>query len=355
MSTNILFLYTELSGYFLSCIKALTEAYDAEVHIVRWPVNKEAPFKFTLPTGVKVYDKQQYSRQQLKGLAQEINPDLIFCSGWLDKDYLAVARSFHKRIPILVGLDNHWYGNPKQQIARLVAPFTLQRIFTHAFVAGEPQAIYARKLAFAPERIMQGYYSANVPAFHEQYMQSLAVKSKSFPKRFIYVGRYVPQKGLDILWQAFIELQNEQPNEWELWCLGTGPLEQNSTQHPKIKHFGFVQPDQLKDYISKTGVFILPSLFEPWGVVVHEFAAAGFPLLCSDKVGAASAFLKPGVNGYIFKAGDVVSLKNALKSVITKSDKELLQMGEESVSLALQNTPAIWADKLMRLVQNSKS
>lgn len=347
---KILFLYTELADYFLSCVAALVQEYEVEVHIVRWPVNKEAPFRFNLPEGVKVYDKHEYTRQELLQMVQKIRPSLIFCSGWLDKDYVAVAKSFDKKIPVVLGLDNHWFGHAKQQVARLLAPFTLQRIFTHAFVAGVPQAVYANKLSFAPNRILQGYYSANVPAFHKQFQDNLQRKSAGFPKRFIYVGRYVPQKGLDILWEAFASLQTEQQNEWELWCLGTGPLQQAAISHPQIKHFGFVQPDKLCEFIDKTGVFVLPSLFEPWGVVVHEFAAAGFPLLCSDKVGAATAFLDHGQNGYTFQAGNVASLQAAMKLVMAKSEQELVQMGERSVALALENTPSIWADKLMKLL-----
>ncbi|HEY4651526.1 MAG TPA: glycosyltransferase family 4 protein [Pontibacter sp.] len=351
MKTRILFLYTELAGYFLSCIKALTEEHVVEVHLVRWPVNSEAPFQFAIPDGVRVYEKQVYSREQLVELSHTINPALVFCSGWMDKEYLAVVRSFKKQIPVLVGMDNHWQGTLKQQLARVVAPFTLQRLFTHAFVAGAPQKAYALKLGFKDQLILQGYYSADVPYFHAVYRQASAVKGSVFPKRFIYVGRYVPQKGITDLWQAFIQLQEEQPNEWELWCLGTGPLEATAAQHPKIRHIGFVQPADLPQFISQTGVFVLPSHFEPWGVVVHEFAAAGFPLLCSDAVGAATAFLKDGVNGYSFKAGDVGALKCAIQHVVSLSEQELQQMGEKSAASALQNTPSIWAEKLMGLLQ----
>ncbi|WP_242928044.1 glycosyltransferase family 4 protein [Pontibacter vulgaris] len=351
MRPRFLYLYTELADYFLACLKALVEEHQAEIHLVRWPINQEAPFQFTIPAGVVLYEKAAYSRAELIKIAQELKPNLIFCSGWMDKDYLAVVRSFHKRIPALVGLDNHWTGALKQQLACLLSPFTLHRLFTHAFVAGAPQALYARKLSFAPSHILQGYYAANVPVFYQQYLDNLAAKSAAYPKRFLYVGRYVPHKGLDVLWQAFTELQAEQPNDWELWCLGTGPLEKEAVKHPKIKHFGFVQPAQLVDFISQAGVFVLPSLFEPWGVVVHEFAAAGFPLICTDKVGAATAFLEDGHNGYIVKAGDINALKDALGRIIKMTDPELLEMGKKSTALALKNNPSVWASKLIELVQ----
>ncbi len=350
MKTKILFLYTELAEYVMACVKTLAADYPVEVHMVRWPVNKEAPFTFAIPAGVYLYEKEAYTRSELIALARQLAPDLIFCSGWLDKDYLAVVRAFQKSVPTVVGMDNHWKGTARQQLARVLAPFTLQRLFTNAFVAGAPQYTYARKLSFAPDQILQGYYSADVPVFDQQYQQNRAQKAQVFPKRLLYVGRYVPQKGLDVLWEAFVQLQEAHPSDWELWCLGTGPLEHTAPPHPQLKHFGFVQPDQMARFIRETGVFVLPSLSEPWGVVVHEFAAAGFPIVCSNAVGAATAFLAEGQNGYTFRAGDVADVTRALLQITSCAPEQLLAMGDKSNALALQHTPTNWAANLMGLL-----
>ena len=130
------------------------------------------------------------------------------------------------------------------------------------------------------------------------------------------------------LWQAFIELQSEDPNEWELWCLGIGDIE--AVEHPKIKHFGFVQPKDLSAITLQCGVFVLPSRFEPWGVVVHEFTAAGLPLLLSNVVGASSTFLIPGFNGHQFVANKPNSLAQYLSKIIATPDQELLDMARTS-------------------------
>ena len=47
-----------------------------------------------------------------------------------------------------------------------------------------------------------------------------------------------------------------------------------------------MQPEDLLAFMSTGKAFVLPSTFEPWGVAVHEFAAAGYPLILSDAVGA---------------------------------------------------------------------
>ena len=51
----------------------------------------------------------------------------------------------------------------------------------------------------------------------------------------------------------------------------------------------FIQPENLEK-VKNAGCFVLPSLKDNWGVVVHEFAAAGLPLIISDGVGAKLLF-----------------------------------------------------------------
>src|SRR4051812_28394198 len=100
---QIVFLYTELAEYFLSCVKNLSERNSCEIHIVRWPVNKEAPFDFKSSEKIKIYDKENYPADKVIQLVNEINPDLIYCSGWIDKDYLKICKKYKEKIPVIVG------------------------------------------------------------------------------------------------------------------------------------------------------------------------------------------------------------------------------------------------------------
>ncbi len=345
---KIVFLYTELATYFLACIEKLLQHPEVEVHIVRWAVNKEAPFHFTFSENIKLYNRIDYSSKQLQKLVASIDPSEIYVSGWMDKDYLKVCKAFKNKIPVIVGFDNQWKATLKQRIAVLISPFKILNHFSHCWVPGELQKEYAIRLGFKNENILTGFYCCDFDLFHNQFLANKEQKKMQFPHRFIYVGRYVEHKGIKDLWRTFIELLNEESNDWELWCLGTGDVP--PVNHPKIKHFGFVQPEDLHKYISDTGVFVLPSHFEPWGVVVHEFAAAGFPIICTDEVGARTAFVENNNNGYIYNSGDINQLKNVLKKMVNHTDKELFVMGENSVAKAKQNTPEIWANKLFTLI-----
>ena len=56
---KILFLYTELAQYFISCLETLVHT-GAEVHLVHWPVNKEAPFQFRFQQQIHNYQRNNY-------------------------------------------------------------------------------------------------------------------------------------------------------------------------------------------------------------------------------------------------------------------------------------------------------
>ena len=350
--TKILILYTEIAGYTLICINKTIELYpNIEFHIVRWPVNKEAPFQFELNSH-SIYERNDFTKEQLLELANTINPDLIISSGWMDKGYLNVCKHYNGKVKTVLALDNHWYGNARQKIATLLSSFVVKNKFSHVWVPGKPQRQFAEKLGYKSSEISEGFYSADVNLFSSYFEKTKDSKMGNFPKRFIYVGRYVKHKGIFDMWNAFIELQKEHPNDWELWCIGTGDEFDNKIEHDKVKHFGFVQPEDFLEYIEKTGVYILPSHIEPWGVSLHEYAAAGFPMICSDKVGASEKFIQEGKNGYVFPTRDKEAIKDAFRKVIDSSENELLDMQKKSIELSLLITPEKWAYTLMKLIND---
>lgn len=343
---RILFLYSEIADYFLACVNTLVQMYDIHVKLIKWKVNAEAPFKFIFESRIEVQDKQHFSFKELNQTVTTYKPDLIFVAGWMDKDYLKIIHTFDKRIPIVCGLDNPWKGSLKQHLATLLSPFTIQSYFTHVWCAGIQQYEYARKLGFKQEQILLGLYSANTELFTHN---NISIRQK----QIIYAGRLLNWKGIKELYNAFTQLQEEQFPEWRLLFVGRGEMRESLPETDNVNIIDFVQPSELVNLFSKSSIFCLPSWQEHWGVVVHEAAAAGLPILVSNGVGAGTAFVKNGYNGYIFKAKDEASLKYYLKKLMEKKDEELLKMGNNSMELSRQITPEIWASTLMSVLQNS--
>lgn len=342
---KILVLYEELAWYVVNCMNTFAEAYRADVLWICRRPSAVAPFDFPfIHPGIKIMQREDQSEKQLLQTAKDFSADAVFLCGWAYKPYISIVKELRK--PTTIGFDNQWVSSLKQMAGALYFRLFLKRYISGAFVPGARQFHFAEKLGFEKKNILEGSYCADTGYFHSLYEKYKTEKAVSFPKRFLYVGRYAPEKKIEALWDAFVELQNESPNSWELWCLGKGSIK--PVVHPKIKHFGFLQPHEMDSVIEKTGVFILPSIFEPWGVVVHECAAAGLPLLCSDKVGAADFFLLENENGFSFTAGNKEQLKSLLKKYMQLSERELNGMSFKSAAAGNSLTPSIWAEKLMR-------
>jgi glycosyltransferase involved in cell wall biosynthesis len=67
-------------------------------------------------------------------------------------------------------------------------------------------------------------------------------------------------------------------------------------------------------------VFVIPSTFEPWGLVVNEVMNAGKPILASDQVGSAADLVSED-NGGIFKALDAADLARVMEPYLASEEK----------------------------------
>jgi glycosyltransferase involved in cell wall biosynthesis len=96
---------------------------------------------------------------------------------------------------------------------------------------------------------------------------------------------------------------------------------------------------------------VLPSTFEPWGVVVHEAAAAGLGCVCTTSVGAADTFVRDGENGRIVEAGSTSGLADALRWAHGLSAAERTRASELSRALAATVTPERWARTVLEMAK----
>jgi glycosyltransferase involved in cell wall biosynthesis len=346
---KVVFLYTELADYFLRCLESCGS--DVQFLVVHWPINKEAPFQLRSGANTQLIGKNEYKKEELYKTISLFNPDLIVCSGWIDKSYIQIIKWFKsKNVKTAISLDNHWTASFKQYLASIISRFTILNYFDKAWVPGAIQQQYAVKLGFKISEIELGFYCADTTRFTKIYNERQKIQYSSDKNVLLYVARYVKHKGIFDLWNAFLEFKKTDTKHWELWCIGTGEEWENRIEHPAIRHFGFKQPDELQDYILAASAYILPSHFEPWGVSVHEMALSGLPLLLSNKVGSAEKFLANGMNGYQFDAGDDKHIFNALKSLSADTSDGIERMAKESHRLGGLINHQSWKQSLMRLL-----
>lgn len=348
---NILYLYAELMGYQISIFKQLTQKYNAELHVVHWDHKKLTPYTPPTMDRVKYYKRSLLNQSKLKELVNTINLDLVYVSGWMDKDYLEAAKYLKKKgIPVVAGSDTQWKGNLKQRIATLIFPFTIKKCFSHIWVAGPYQYEYAKRLGFKKREIIFNTLSANTSLF-EKGQEYIEDKKSDYPKTFLYVGNFRSVKGTDILFEAFKIYRQKYKGTWNLICVGNGELKHLLNNTKGIKVLDFSTQEELVALTQKVGVFILPSRFDQWGLVVHEFATAGIPLILSANVGAASTFLIENYNGYTFKNNSPDALAEAMYNISSKKDDELLKMGNNSITLSKRINPEIVAASFLSVLK----
>lgn len=132
--------------------------------------------------------------------------------------------------------------------------------------------------------------------------------------RYLFVGRFIERKGIDVLLAAFRRL-----DRGELWLAGDGPLrsyvEEEAKGDPRVRLFGYADEASLPELYGQADVLVVPSLFEAWGLVVHEGLAYGLPVIATDQVAAADDLVDSGVNGYVVPAGSHEALAEAMGSV----------------------------------------
>lgn len=338
--TRALILMSRLSDYMLNCVTHWQKTTGVDLHIVRRKVDSDAPFRFD-PTegGLRFYQREDFDAEGLQALVRDLDPQLILCFGWMDKDYLSIVRHRKPSCPAVMTMDNQWLGTLRQSLGLVWSRLRLQPLFDHVWVPGPRQHRFARKLGFAERQIHEGLYVANAANFDPIWT---GLEGGAPTRRLVFTGRYVPEKGLDVLWEAFQSYHASHDSTLELWCIGAGALDSVKPDHPKIRHLGFVQPAEFRELLAGGGVFVLPSTFEPWGLVVQEFALAGFPLVLSSRVGAADRFLGTD-NGILLPEVTPEALVEAIARIDGLEDAELVAMSRASRARAEGLTVDDWA------------
>jgi len=97
-----------------------------------------------------------------------------------------------------------------------------------------------------------------------------------------------------------------------------------------VRFCGFRNQSELPGFFDLATVFVLPSRHEPWGLIVNEVMNAGRAVIVSDDVGCQPDLVTDGVEGCVFRAGDVTSLTDALRRVLA-TPETAMRMGERGL------------------------
>jgi glycosyltransferase involved in cell wall biosynthesis len=256
---------------------------------------------------------------------------LLICGYYFASAWIAIAAAKSYGIPIIIVSDSHSLRSWRAQSAWLLRlkEQLVKGIFSLAsavVVSSSGGVEYLRSLGFPSERIVLAPSAVD----NDWWVREAARAHRSA----IRAAWRIPEEGSVILfcaklqpWKAPMDLieafaQAAIPNSY-LAFAGDGPERVNLERRAvtlgltdRVRFLGFLNQSELPAAYRAADLFVLPSLFEPFGLVVNEAMLCGLPVVVSDRVGAKFDLIRPGVTGYVFPAGGVGALAAILKEIL---------------------------------------
>jgi glycosyltransferase involved in cell wall biosynthesis len=340
-ANKVLFLFRELAGYFISCVEQFSASTSSKVEVVYWPVNAQAPLELKAENGIEWIPKKDWNKAEAILKDRSGDYDCVVVSGWGDVDYNEFVKAKGKSKKVLA-FDTQFNNSFRMLFGSLWMRWRLKSYYDAAWVPGERQVKLAKALGFTSEAIATGFYVAD--------LKGIGISSRESDTdlfRIGFVSRLVSEKGFPDVLLALMHPLNLHPN-WRVHVWGTGPLMDALPHHDQITYHGFTQPHELKNVWSKLDVFVLASRYEPWGVVVHEAAGAGLPMIVTSAVGAADLFVEQGKNGWVVPVDDY----QAICKWLLELDEMSLEVQKKMRSVSLEKASKIDAVQWCNTLQN---
>lgn len=160
------------------------------------------------------------------------------------------------------------------------------------------------------------------------------------PKRLMWTGRFVHQKGLDLLIDALAHI-GHLADRCIIDLYGDGPLRQSLAERVDaaelghvVRFAGVLDKDDVRAKLAMADGFLLPSRYEGMSNSALEAMEAGLPVLCTSCGGIDLAV--QGGAGWVCAAGDTTSLASALEAMLSATDEEWRARGDTARSIVEQ-------------------
>ncbi len=224
----------------------------------------------------------------------------VLFAGWASPEYNIYSFISPKKKNVIV-CESSIIDVSFKGLAGIIKKLIIKRM-SAALPSGSPHAELFKSLNFKGTINMTG----GVGIFN--YGDKINILTHNTPLKYIYVGRLVNVKNIELLIEEFN--RNGKP----LTIVGKGPLESELKKKSKanINFIGYVENTKLGKIYQENDVFILPSKSEVWGLVVEEAIYWGLPVIVSDKVGCSIDMVKNLNTGVIFKSNSIESLDSAI-------------------------------------------
>ena len=352
---NITFVTESLNQYRTGWFDHLASVEDTHVTVLfmrverdrPWDVSVAPPSFATRVPAVNVplhgYGTVTFVRSLHASLGAT-SPDLVVLPGWGQAAAYQVARWCKRNaIPYAV-LFETW--TPQQT---LHLPTSITDRFRRwmldgshlRFPAGERALHYIRSLGFTGTVVHSNVCDVDEASRYAK----LREPSANGDFTVLYCGRLMEAKGVHLVLQTARLCGGDRIR---FRIMGSGPLQSQvqelAAQNDSLEYLGSVAGPERFAIMAQADALLLPSLVEPWGVVVQESLAVGTPVIVSPNVGCIPEFVEQGATGIV-----VDTHPEAMRDAILKLRNQSHHhpsLGQQCAEAAMRHTYATAAREL---------
>lgn len=362
-------MWTNCGPYHYARLRALNKLFD--VQVLQY-YDQEGSRGWADPTShvefpVRTLFPRQGQRAGAGALVRTVwremrsaRPDVVLVPGYTDPGALAMAvwAKLHG-VPAVLMSASTALDRPRSWLKEWTKRRIVSGLFRAAIVAGARTGAYVQSLGIEAERV--GYCNNIVEnAFFSEgaasWRNGQSTARGELPDRyFLYVGRLSEEKNLVALLSAFRQYR-QAGGGWSLVIVGGGPQEDKlralCADIDGVVLAGRRGPGELVRIYALAGSFVLPSLSEPWGLVVNEAMAAGLPVIVSDRCGCVDDLVEHGGNGWIIDPNDTKNLIARMLQMENLSVAERQKMARRSEEIIRNFSPERYGQEVKRLVED---
>ena len=281
---------------------------------------KEFPRNFT-PKRFQRLPFFGYTNFGLSAALRDFEPDFVVVYGYNQSTHwMAFRHCLANNIPFALRSDSNvhidlglsWRNNIRRQLLRW-----LVKRAAAVLPVGSANRRYWEAFGAKPSQIHLAPYAVD----NERIAEAVGERrpDPNGRVRFLYVGRLLPRKGVDLLIEAFNRIVSDRCS---LTIVGDGPEAETlkAAQSPiaasRTTWTGKLSNEETLKRYADADVFVLPSRYEPWGLVVNEAMAAGLPVIADRRCGAAIDLIDDGNTGRRLNELSADSLAEAMNQYV---------------------------------------
>lgn len=307
----------------------------------KWESIKSNGFKEVNLSGIKLFKRYGYINKDVIRIVKD--NDVIIMGGYEQPTYMLLnfLCKLYKRKSILLydGISTDRLTDKENIVKKAIKSFLINNA---DFILGNGKVSreYFTKIFKYPEsRIYNQYLTVDTKTIDELYKNKEEYR-RIYRKKYnistdkkvlIFSGRLIDIKNIQSVIKAISKLNAQ---DIVFMIIGGGGIEKELLSLSKKLHVnciitGFIQEQKelFKHYFAGDAL-ILPSIHEPWGLVVNEAMCAGLPVLISNVCGSSMDLVKDNENGYIINPYDISEIGDKIKRLF--NNPNFKDMGKRS-------------------------